>query len=191
MTNRPAHYFWDSCVFIRFLLKDQSADYFWDINQYISDAVAGKCQIHYSTIAMAEIKPSHLTASGYGDFVDFLADFEGAFSPIDPLPSVLEWCGVIRDFSYPNPEPKGHDRMLGMADAIHLMTCIFARDELGLQDIVFHTMDDGKHKNAEGKCVTLLNFEKWVEGIPKNPYTPRIVALPRKPPIHPAPRFDI
>jgi hypothetical protein len=85
------------------------------------------------------------------------------------------------------PKLPAKDKTLGMADAIHLMTCVYVKEVMGVKDIKFHTMDDGKHKNAEGNCVTLLNFEKWTKGIPKNPHTPRIIALPRSLPLHSEP----
>ena len=189
----PTNVFWDSCVFIRFLIGDTNAEHYWDIKQHIEDAKKGITIIHASTIVMAEVKPSHLTKSGYGDFNEFHRDLEGAVSFIDPTPDILQWCGVVRDFTYPNPNhtPKhpAKDKILGMADAIHLMTCVYAKEVMGVADITFHTMNDGKHKNAEGNCVTLLNFEKWTNGIPKNPHTPRIVALPRLLPLHSQPHF--
>lgn len=191
--TEPNNLFWDSCVFIRFLIGDQTAEHYWDIKQHLEDAKNGVTVIHASTIIMAEIKPSHLTSSGYGSFRSFQEDFEGAISFIDPTPDILQWCGVVRDFTYPNPNSTAKHpakyKTLGMADAIHLLTCVFAKEVMNVPNITFHTMDDGKNKNAEGNCVTLLNFEKWTNGIPKNPHTPRIVSLPRSLPLHSSPRL--
>lgn len=178
------HYFWDSCVFIRYLLNEPGAELIRDISQHIEDARNGKIQIHFSTLALAEIKPSHLQKRGYGDAIDFLEDFKGAFAPIGPSPDIFVRSASIRDFSYPNPNG-GRDRVMGTADAVHLITCLFARDELGMPDIVFHTLDDGKGKNWEGKCVPLLTFEEWTTGIPKNRYVQEICRLPRQLPCHP------
>jgi hypothetical protein len=184
LNDNRIHYFWDSCVFIRYLLNEPGAKFLRDISQYIEDAKNGKIQIHFSTIALAEIKPSHLHKRGYGDAHDFLEDFKGAFAPIGPSPDIFARSASIRDISYPNPNG-GSARVVGTADAVHLITCLFARDELDLPNIVFHTLDDGKGKNWEGKCVPLLSFEKWTDGIPKNPYVPKICCLPREPPEHP------
>ena len=187
MTTQVTNLFWDSCVIIRYLTGGNP--YYQDIKQYLEEARDGSVVIHASTVLMAEVKPSHLTASGYGDFADFLKDFEGAFSWIDPTPDILQWCAAVRDFNYPNPakDPGAKSRVLGLGDAIHLLSCVYAKEVLGVQDIVFHTMDDGKTRGAEGKCVPLLSFHKWVEGIPKNAHTPKICALPRHLPEHPAP----
>jgi hypothetical protein len=183
--NSPiANYFWDSCVFIRYLTGGPP-QYTKDIAQHITDATSGKTLIHYSTIALAEIKPSQLVKQGYGDINAFFADFEGAFSPIGPSPDILIRAASVRDISYPNPNG-GDDRVLGTADAIHLLTCVHARDDLGISDIIFHTMDDGKNRNWEGKCVPLLSFDKWTVGIPRNLYVKQICSLKREPPIHPA-----
>jgi predicted nucleic acid-binding protein len=187
LTNSVTNLFWDSCVLIRYLTGQNP--YYDDIKQYLDDARQGSVVIHVSTIAMAEVKPSHLTGKGYGDFNDFLDDFEGAFSLIEPSPDILRWCAVVRDFDYPNPAPdkNAKARALGLGDAIHLLSCVYAKEVMGVPDIVFHTMDDGKTRNSEGKCVPLLSFEKWVAGIPKNPHTPKICALPRTLPLHPEP----
>lgn len=185
MNDNLTHYFWDSCVFIRYLTGEPN-DLVADIAQHITDAAAGTTLIHFSTIAFAEIKPSHLTKRGYGDMNDFLEDFQGAFSPIGPSPDILIRAGSVRDISYPSPNG-GADRIFGVADAIHLLTCVHARDDLGLKDIVFHTMDDGGSRNWEGKCVPLLSLQNWTAGIPKNPYVSKMVSLKRQMPTHPAP----
>lgn len=186
--------FWDSCVFIRFLTGNKSTQYWADIRQYLEDSVSGTVAIFASTIVMAEVKPSHLTGGGYGNFQDFMDDFSGAFTFIDPSPDIMLGCAAIRDFTYPNPHKStggtpANDRSLGIADAIHLLTCVYVRDQLGISDIKFHTMDDGKTKGVEGKCVPLLSFDKWVNGIPKNDYTGKICALPRTLPLHPQPKL--
>jgi hypothetical protein len=114
-----------------------------------------------------------------------MSDFEGAFSPIGPSPDIFVRAASVRDISYPNPNG-GKDRVVGTADAVHLMTCIYARDVLGISHIVFHTLDAGKGDTWEGKCVPLLAFEKWTAGVPKNPYVPEICKLRRELPTHPA-----
>ncbi|WP_422374883.1 type II toxin-antitoxin system VapC family toxin [Roseibium sp.] len=188
MTISISNFFWDSCVFIRYLENNAGSDFINDISQFIADAQSGSARIYYSTLAMAEIKPSHLTLRGYGNFNDFLEDFESAFHAISPTPDVMAQAGSIRDFKYPNPNG-GSDRILGTADAIHLTTAIYVRDVLGIEDLVFHTLDAGKGKNWEGKCVPLLGYEKWTVGVPKNPYVKKICDLPRQKPAHPNPEL--
>lgn len=69
------------------------------------------------------------------------------------------------------------------------MTCVFARDVLGLEDIVFHTFDDGKGKNWEGKCVPLLSFDEWTGGLEDNELVQAVLKLPRQKPTHPEPNL--
>lgn len=182
MNKNIQHYFWDSCVFSRYLTGEPEA-HVSDIEQYIADAKNGLIQIHYSTIALAEIKPSHLVKRGFGDFNDFAKDFQGAFYPISPLPDVLLKASALRDFKYPNPNG-GKDRILGLGDAIHLLTCIFAKEFLKLENIIFHTLDEGKGNSWEGNCVPLLTFEKYTDGVPNNPDVKKIIALKREKPIY-------
>jgi hypothetical protein len=189
--SKVAHYFWDSCVFIRYLESKRDAPLLLDIGQHIADVKAGKTQIYFSTIAMAEIRPSHLTQSGYGDFNDFMKDFQGSFLPIGPTPDIMSQVASIRDFKYPSPFSGNGDRILGIADAIHLMTCVYARNVLGIADIEFHTFDEGKGSNWEGKCVPLIKFEEWTAGIPSNPYVHQICALTRRKPTHDSPQMTL
>jgi hypothetical protein len=184
LTKIENNYFWDSCVFIRYLTGSLGDKYFADICQHIDDVKAGKTQIHYSTIAFAEIKPSHLHIRDYGSIGAFFDDFQSAFSPIGPTPDILIRAGAIRDMLYSSPDG-GKDRPVGTADAIHLMTCLYARDVLGIRDIVFQTLDEGKNGNHEGKCVPLVTYEKWTVGLPKNQLVTDICNLARDFPVHP------
>lgn len=184
MTTEPQHLFWDSCVFIRYL-TGEPAEGVADIEQYLSDAVDGKVTINFSTIAFTEIKPQFLRKKQYGDINDFLADFEGAFSPISPSPDILARAGALRDPYYQHAVKD--PRVVGTPDAIHLMTCVHARDVLGLDGIVFHTFDDGKGRNWEGKCVSLLSFQDWTTGLENNELVQSVVRLPRQKPCHPEP----
>lgn len=186
MTDEPQHLFWDSCVFIRYL-TGQPPEGLSDIEQYLDDAVHGKARIYVSTVAFTEIKPQFLRRRDYGDINDFFRDFEGAFSLISPTPDIFSWAGALRDPMYHHATKK--PRVVGTPDAIHLMTCIYARDVLGLKDIIFQTFDDGKGKNWEGKCVPLLSFHEWTSGLENNKLVQAVVKLPRQKPIHPEPRL--
>jgi hypothetical protein len=86
--------------------------------------------------------------------------------------------------TYSNPNG-GIDRVVGTADAIHLMTCLYARDVLGIGDIVFHTLDEGKNANWEGKCVPLVTYEKWTVGLPANKLVAEVCGLARNFPRRP------
>lgn len=186
-----SHFFWDACVFCRYLAGDKSAECYHDIAQHLADVKAGKTIVYYSTISIVEVRPRFLGNAGYGSFGDFLKDFEGQFLPVDPTPDILQWCAVVHDIGYPNPNG-GKDRVLTTPDAIQLLSAVWAREVANIPDLVFHTFDDGKGRTAESNkepTVSLLEFEKFVDGIPSNPYTPKICALPRKKPLHPSPQF--
>lgn len=178
-------YFWDSCVFIEFLTGgDRHAA---DIRQYIEEAAQGKCAIYHSSITLAEIKPSHLKSHhGYGTYMDFINDFQGAFVPISPTPNILIQAGALRDKPFPCPNG-GKSRPLDTADAIHLTTCLFARDSLGLSDIVFHTFDAGRGKVNGERQVPIIGFEDWAEPFKEMDLIKQVCSIPRTLPIHPHP----
>lgn len=139
---------WDSCVFIRYLSAPEGTDLLDDISRFIDDAKAKpkRCTIYYSSIVFAEIRPRYLKAGGYGTIQDFMDDLGSNFIPIEPNPNILIAAGELRDARSVNPSDSKikNSREFGTADAIHLMTCVYARDVLGISDIVFHTLDEGK-----------------------------------------------
>jgi len=191
----PKHLFWDSCVFIRYLTKGEG----WlDIAELISDTKAKfqgeRRHVYYSTLTYAEIRPRHFVGSAHGSLDDLLAELGAAFEPIDPNPNILKAAGELRDAVPVNPFPKedpDKKRVISTPDSIHLMTCVFARDVLGVSDIVFQTFDNGKGSTWEGKCVPLLSFERW---FPENVRTQRVsevCSLPRAKPEDPEPPLPL
>lgn len=155
----PKNMFWDSCVFIRYLIQTPT-EFLYDIGEFIRDAVKGDRKIYYSTIIYAEIKPSHLKKRGYESIEDFIKDFEGAFEPIDPNPNILADVGIMRDL-LPEHPVKTAKLKLGTPDAIHLASCVYVRDTLGASDIVFHTFDATPGNGWEGKTVPIIGIEQW------------------------------
>jgi hypothetical protein len=154
----PKNMFWDSCVFIRYITESPQ-DYVNDIEQYIKDARERKRTIYFSTLVYTEIRPRFFRQGNIHDFFD---DLTGMFVPVDPTPNIFITAGAMRDIDSTNPaDPNGPRRVIGTPDSIHLATCLHLRDILGIADIVFHTFDDGKGKNWEGRCVPLLSFERW------------------------------
>jgi hypothetical protein len=155
--------YWESCVFIRWL-TNQPPDFVPDIEQYIADAKRGEVKIHFSTIVFCEIRPRFFKGK-HGSVQQLFAALGSAFTPIDPNPNILAAVGQLRDIEPVNPgDPQISDdkkRSIGTADAIHLMSCLYLRDTLGVSDIVFHTFDEGKGKTHEGRCVPLLGFDQW------------------------------
>ena len=182
----PENIFWDSCVFIRYLTEEPS-DYIDDIARYITDARNGNRKIYFSTIAYVEIRQRFLKRSGYDSIRKFFFDFGRAFLPIEPSPNILISAGEIRDITPINPSnaTTDHPRVIGTPDAIHLMTCLHVRDVLGVSDVVFHTFDKGKGRNWEGKCVPLLEFERWYPTEMRSGHIDKVCNLTRTQPDYP------
>ncbi len=176
--------FWDSCVFYRYLTEHPN-EYVMDIAQYIRDAQDGKVDILFSTITLAEIRPSALKQKGFEDIDEFLADFNGAFIPIGPTPDIMKQAAILKDRRYAHA--RKDPRHIGTPDAIQLLTCLHALEDLGYTDVTFHTFDNGGGKGWEGKCVPLLSFEEWTDGCEDEPLVGKIAALKRTRPIYPEP----
>ena len=184
MTNSD-HLFWDSCVFIRYL-TGAPADNIGDIDDYLADARKRQRAIYYSTLIYTEIRPRFLIKK-HGTIRKFIEDMKGSFYPIEPNPNILIAAGELKDARSTNPgDPKDKSpREIGTPDAIHLMSCTFARDALKIPNIVFHTFDDGKGKTWEGKCIPLLSFENWFPAGKRTARVNDVCSLPREKPIYP------
>ena len=84
------------------------------------------------------------------------------FKPIEPTPPILFAAGAFRDATPINPNPGVEtNRAIATPDAIHLMTCVHARDVLGIHDIVFQTFDRGRNPVAGEKGVPIIGFERY------------------------------
>jgi hypothetical protein len=190
----PINVFWDSCIFIRYITETPK-DRLQDIHDFLADAQGKgtkRRNIYYSTIVYSEIRPRYFKDSKYGSLEEFFASFGSSFNPIDPNPNILIGAGELRD-AVPIDPSNGNasNRSIGTPDAIHLITCLYLRDVLGVSDIIFHSFDTGRGKTWEGKCVPIVGFEKW---FPESSRTPRVMdvcALQRCEPLHPQPRLSL
>ncbi|XBQ15701.1 MAG: hypothetical protein ABL308_12170 [Oceanicaulis sp.] len=193
MNNPPTPLFWDSCNFIRYATGAGNEEFVDDLSLFIDES-RGKnprWKIYYSTIVLAEFRPSLLKSTKFGGIDDFFDDFGSAFYPIDPNPVILADAGRIKDI---RPHDKSNPRMpskrvVGTPDAIHLATCLFARDVLGISDISFQTLDKGKGSSWEGKCLPLVGLEDWFPPEARCDVTKRVLGLKRELPKHPEPRL--
>lgn len=191
MTANLQPLFWDSCVFIRYLIGDESLPCFNDVCRFVDEARSGKRQIFYSTLIYAEIREDFIIQSGdYRSIREFFADLGGSFEPIDPNPNILMAVGELRSARSVNPDPRGNTRAIGTADAVMLMSALFTRDVLGVENLEFHSFDEGSGKSWEGKCVPLVGFDKWFPVPNRTPRVVEVCGLAKRLPVHPEPLLD-
>lgn len=194
MTDKPEprHLFWDSCILCRYL-TETPPELLMDIGQFLNEAKSGESIIYFSTIMLAEVRPSLLKQKGYANFNDLQADLQGALRPIAPNTNILMMASSLRDhtFKLARMQKGQKERILPVPDAIHLATAVYARDALDIPSIAFHTFDDGKSKGADGKAVPLLSFNDWSEHLAKDPTVAAVRKLPISEPLHPEPMMDV
>jgi hypothetical protein len=180
--------FWDSCVVTRYLTESPK-DYVADIGKFISEARAGKHKIWISTILYAEVRPSQLAQKGFRSILDLIDALEGAFFPIGPTPPILLRSARLRDpmFRRAKPQKDERDRVLTVPDSIHLATCLYLKEEMGLSDIEFHTFDDGRGRNYEEKAVSLLRLHEYASHLMSDPDIAAVCSLRRMKPQHTQP----
>jgi predicted nucleic acid-binding protein len=180
----PENLFWDSCVFCAHLFEESTYD-LNGIGQYLLDAHGDnpKYKIFTSSLVFTEILDSSIRKKGIGTFTDFLNDFQGAITLIDPTPPVLQLAGKLKDIPY--KKGNSEKRRLTTGDAIMLATCLHLQDILGVTIGAFHTFDDGGKKRE----LPLLSYHEWCEGLAgaKAKLADRICSLTRAHPIHPTP----
>ena len=140
------HLFWDSCIFIRYLTSDDSSGQLDDISRFIDEARVGIRTVYYSTLTIAEIQQDHFKGAGFGTLKEFFEDIGSNFIGIEPNPNIMLMAGELRSAKSTNPGKPGAERSLVIStpDAIMLTTCLFAKDQLGIADIVMHSTDEGK-----------------------------------------------
>lgn len=184
----PQNLFWDSCVFIRYVTKDVNAPYYHDICKFIDETKAGMWKIHFSTVTFAEMLPQYFNAS-YGDIKNFLRDLGSNFIPIDPLPIVLMQTGELRGVRSTNPgDPNPPaQRAIATPDAIIMLTCLFARDQMGMPDILLHSTDEGRGKGWAGRAVPVIGFERWFPPHTRTPLVDEVCNMAKSLPMHPQP----
>lgn len=182
--------FWDSCVFIRYITNDVDAPHFDDIARFVADAKAGKRQIYYSTITLAEFRLEYFNASKFGSIHDFFDDMGSACLPVEPNPNVMISVAELRSSKSTNPgDPRAPGRAIATPDAIVMMSAVYARDALGIDDLVLQSTDEGKGKNWFGKSVPIIGFENWYPEAKRTDRVKEVCSLPREKPIHPSQLF--
>jgi hypothetical protein len=185
------HLFWDSCLFIRYLIGDTSSAHFDDIARFIDEAKIGARKTYFSTLTYAE-RQEHFKGGDYGALKDFFEDLGASFIPIEPNPNILINAGQLRSASSINPgDPKAKGRVISTPDAIMLTSCLFARDALGINDIVLHSTDEGKSSGPDGKCIPIIGFEKWFPERMRTPIVTSVCSLLREKPNHPEPTLSV
>lgn len=164
MTTTPTNHFFDSCVVARYLTGNPP-DHVPEIAKLILEAMddSPKRRIWFSTILVAEVRPSQLRNKGFGTIEDLMNTLSGAFNPIGPTMPILMRAARLRDHLYVKEKPQSNEkpRILTVPDSIQLATCLHVKEALGVTDIEFNTFDDGKTKNYEDKAVSLLRFHEY------------------------------
>lgn len=103
----------------------------------------------------------------YKTIEELIKAIEGVMNPISPIPPIMKRAGVLRGFNFRRDDAQEGEknRVLTVADAIQLATCLYVKENFGISDIEFHTFDDGKGRNYEvtldDKVVSLLRFEEY------------------------------
>jgi hypothetical protein len=183
------HLFWDTCVFIRYLTNDTNSPFFSDISSYIDEAKRGKWKIYFSTITYAEIRQDYFQGGSFGSINAFFDSLGSNFIPVDPNPNILIQTGELRSATSTNPTDNNppKQRAIATPDAIIMVSCLFARDALGITDIVLHSTDEGKGKGWAGRSVPVVGFDKWFPEPTRTPMVRKICSLQISTPMHPQP----
>jgi predicted nucleic acid-binding protein len=182
MTDAVANLFWDSCVFAAFLYDEKDIYDIASIEQYLTEAKAGKYRIYTSSVVFAEVASSKIKNPNHGTMDDLVRDLTGAAIVIESSVNVMQVSGRLKDIPY--RKGASTKRVLSTGDAVMLSTALHLGDAYGVAIDVFHTFD-----NAKKKFVPLLSYQDWCEGLTGEPaaLAKRVCDMKRAKPIHPSP----
>lgn len=188
MATHQPQYYWDTCVFIAYLMDDRDGfgSIIDDIGQFLEEAQRGECVIHCSTITMAEV--TRHNCHGDHDFEAFLDQWGAGIVPLTPDPNTMRTASELRSAIYTKT---GGERKLHTPDAIHLASALTLIEAYGVPLDEFHTFDRGRKRDPDGKGVPLLGYETWCEQCADDPLVKRIIDLKRCIPQHPAKGLDL
>lgn len=182
-------YLWDTCVLYR-LLQGSPTPFVDHIEKHLEDCLNSKCEIYISSISLAEIRPSAINRPGLSP-IQVLSSISSNFIVIDTSPNIMSLAGILRDQKYQQsdgPESRAAERPLGLGDAIQLSTAVSLREEFGVQNLTFHSFDEGKRRDSESggkKTVPMIGFEKWCRACSDNETVQKVISVPKKLPEHP------
>ncbi|MCP5365843.1 MAG: PIN domain-containing protein [Hyphomicrobiales bacterium] len=179
---------WDTCVLYRWLTKSP-VEFVDHISEYAKDAEDGKVGIFISSMALAELRPSLVVNTGETP-ASIVSRLCGFIAIIDTVPDIMSLAGELRDnrfvCSTDGPKVPERTRPLSPGDAIQLATGIWMREYAGVQDLEFHTFDEGKRKDTiDGKTVPMIGFHNWCKGLDSVEVVSLAKELKRKKPDHP------
>lgn len=182
MPDAPTNLFWDSCVFSAYLYNEQDSYDIPSIEQFLTEAKAGKHKIYTSSVVFAEVAASKVKRASPGTMDDLIRDLTGAAIVIEASVNVMQMSGRLKDIKY--KKGQSTKRALSTGDAVMLATALHLKDAYGVDVDIFHTFD-----NAKKKYVPLLDYHEWCEGLTGDAaaLAKRVCDMKREKPIHPAP----
>lgn len=180
-------YMWDTCVLYRYL-GTATTDYVDHIEKYLEDLDAGRCEIYVSTISYAEIRASKVARLGLTP-IQIVSSINKSLIPVSPSVDIMAVASHLRDQRYrqiDGPEERAANRELSLGDAIHLATGVALREEFGVQNLAFHTFDEGKRRDGETgkKTVPIIGFEKWCRDCADDEEIRKVIEMKRAKPVH-------
>lgn len=144
--------YWDSCIFLSWLLEDQPEDQMNSIREYIVQIENRKLGLVTSTLIEMEVLGSTLAEDVKKALERFLK--RSNVHVVSPGPRIMQLGGELRDHYKREKDAGRANRMLSTPDAIHLATAIqYHVDE-------FHTFDGG----SKSKHLGLLGLSGNVAG---------------------------
>jgi len=187
------NYLWDSCVFIAWLKGEKDSHDIESVGQFLKDAQRRDCTIFASSVIFAEITPKHLHKSRYGDWQNFMRDFQSAIEIVTATPDICALAGELRDFPY---EKKGaNKRILTTFDAIILATALVLDKHYAVPITALHSFDLGRSKSGpdteKKRAVPIVGLEDWCENLKDQPRIQQVLSIPRCKPEHNMPELDI
>lgn len=178
---------WDTCVLYRWL-NGQPTEWLDHIEAHLSDLQSGKTDIFLSTTVLAEMRPSKVKKTGKTP-LQVIQAVNSAFKYVPPSPDIMSLAGHLRDQQYVHvdgPAEKAVTRELSLGDAIHLATAVALQEEFGVQNLIVHSLDEGKKRDGQigRKTVPVVGYHNWCRTNGDDEEVQRVLSLKISKPVH-------
>lgn len=183
-TCNSANLFLDTNVILSYANNDMGSQGA-DIEVILQQAAARKRSIWISDIILAELRPSLLKSTRFSSISELVSFIRRLTNPVSATPNIMMRTARLRDIQWrrPGAKPEEKNRVMSLGDALHMASALFVKEAQGITDLQFLTFDNGKTNSTGEKSLSLLELEKYTEGLSSNDDVMACIRLARAQPV--------
>lgn len=184
--SNSTNHFLDTNVVLRHA-NDDSGGASEDIQRILDDAANRKRQLWVSVVLFSELRPSSFAPGKFKSVDDLARYIRSIATVVAPTPAMALRAARLRDIRWFRPDsirmPNEKPRTISLGDALHLVSALWVKEALDVQDVEFLTFDDGRSKTSEvedgTKPLSILRIEEYSDGHGGHPDVGAVLNLSR------------